>query len=84
MINYKKLIDQKPFVYGELLNSLGQTIQFVECPKYGDEAEVICVCHELELASYSTFMECDDMEENHREYEPSFKEDKFQIGGYDV
>jgi len=83
MLNYKKLMDQNPTVYESMLNSLGQTIEFVEHPTKGDEAEVICVCHNLELASYSTFLDLGDMTAEHGEYEPSFKDGKFFIGGFE-
>lgn len=80
MISYEKLMVQRPFVYEKFTNSLGQEIEFVEHPIYGDEAEVICVCHELKLASYSSFYETADMLEEHKEYEPKFIDGKFVIG----
>ena len=83
MLNYKKLMDQNPTVYDTFINSLGQTITFTEHPTKGDEAEVICVCHELELASYSTFFDLDDMTAEHGEYEPSFEDGKFFIGRFE-
>ena len=83
MLNYKKLMAHNPTVYGKTINSLGQTIVFVEHPTKGDEAEVICVCHKLELASYSTFFDTDDMEDG-EDYEPSFEDGKFCIGGSEV
>lgn len=69
-----------PFVYEKFVNSLGQEIEFVEHPIDGDTAQVICVCHELKLASSSGFMETDDMLEDHKEYEPKFIGGKFVIG----
>lgn len=83
MLNYEKLMAHKPTEYERMTNSLGQEIVFYEHPTRGDEAEVICVCHELKLASYSTFMETDDMKSDHGEYEPSFVDGKFLIGGYE-
>ena len=74
---------QNPFVYETMINSLGQTIDFVEHPTRGDEAQVICVSHELKLASYSTFYEVGDMVRDDKEYEPSFKDGKFLIGGFE-
>lgn len=50
MLNYSKLMALKPTEYERMVNSLGQEIVFYEHPIKGDEAEVICVCHELELA----------------------------------
>ena len=82
MLNYEKLMSENPTVYGKMVNSKGQEIVFVEHPTKGDEAEVICVCHELKLASYSGFYETDDMEAEHKEYEPSFVDGKFVIGEY--
>jgi hypothetical protein len=84
MINYSKLMKHNPTVYGQLSNKLGQTIEFVEDPIHGDEAQVICVCHELELADYSTFFETDDMEADHGEYEPSFVNGELYIGEFKV
>lgn len=83
MLNYDKLMVQDPTVYGQMVNSLGQKIEFVEHPTRGDEAQVICVCHELKLASYSSFYDTEDMEQDHQEYEPSFVDGKFLIGGYE-
>ena len=81
MLNYKKLMELNPTSYGEITNSLGQEIEFLEHPLEGDLAEVICVCHALELASYSSFFETDDMENESKEYEPSFVDGEFLIGG---
>jgi hypothetical protein len=79
-MNYQKLMQHNPTSYGTMLNSLGQTIEFYEHPFKGDEAEVICVSHELQLAEYSTFFETDDMIADHKEYEPSFQDGKLHIG----
>jgi len=80
MLNYSKLMSHKPTSFGTHVNTLGQTIEFYEHPIYGDEAQVICACHELQLACYSTFFETDDMTADHKEYEPSFQDGKFYIG----
>ncbi|WP_026715218.1 hypothetical protein [Flavobacterium daejeonense] len=80
MLNYQKLMNLNPFVYEEFINSLGQKITFVEHPLKGDEERVICICHELKLASYSDFFETGDMIAEHREYEPLFIDGKFQHG----
>lgn len=82
MINYEKLMKHEPSVYGKMVNSLGQEIEFVEHPIKGDEAEIICVCHELKLADYSTFFDLDDMTADHKEYEPTFVNGKLLIGGF--
>lgn len=65
-------MQQDPTEYGEIINSLGQTITFYEHPTKGDEYPVICVCHELQLAEASDFWETTDMEEPHGEYTPAF------------
>lgn len=83
MLNYTKLMEHNPTEYERMVNSLGQEIVFYEHPTKGDEAEVLCVCHELKLASYSGFMETDDMLQDHLEYEPSFVDGKFLIGGWE-
>ncbi len=81
MLNYAKLMEHKPTSYGEMVNSKGQTIEFYEHPTKGDEAEVLCVSHDLKLAAYSTFFETDDMEGG-EDYEPSFEDGKLLIGGF--
>jgi hypothetical protein len=83
MINYKKLMEANPTEYDRMTNSIGQEIVFYEHPYKGDEFPVIIVCHELELADYTDFMETDDMMEDHKEYEPSFVDGKLYIGGYE-
>jgi hypothetical protein len=66
-----------------MVNSKGQEIVFYEHPLRGDEFPVIIVCHELELADYTDFMETTDMMEDHKEYEPSFVNGKLYIGDYE-
>lgn len=83
-MNYEKLMGYNPTSYGEITNSIGQTIEFFEHPTQGDEAPVICVCHELKLAEYSTFFETDDMESEDREYEPTFENGTLFIGGFEA
>lgn len=80
MLNYEKLMNNNPTVYGKMTNSKGQEIEFIENPIKGDEAEIICVCHELKLAANSGFYEADDMVADHKEYEPSFVDGNFLIG----
>jgi hypothetical protein len=80
MLNYEKLMNQDPTSYGDVTNSLGQEIDFVEHPTEGDMTPVICVSHDLKLAAYSDFYETDDMEEAGGCYEPIFKDGKFQHG----
>lgn len=81
-MNYKKLMANEPTEYNRMTNSLGQEIVFYEHPFKGDEFPVIIVCHALELADYTDFMEDDDMTASHKEYEPSFVDGRLHIGGY--
>jgi hypothetical protein len=80
MLNYTKLIANNPTKYGEMVNSYGQKIEFVEHPTRGDEHPVIAICHELQLAATTTFYELDDMTADHKEYEPNFLNGKLFIG----
>jgi hypothetical protein len=82
-MNYSKLMEHNPTEYQRIINSLGQEIVFYEHPLRGDEFPVIIVCHELKLADYTDFMECDDMVADHKEYEPTFVNGKLFIGGYE-
>ena len=82
-MNYIKLMNADPMEYERMTNSLGQEIVFYEHPYKGDEFPVIIVCHELKLADYTDFMECDDMIASHKEYEPSFQNGKLYIGDYE-
>jgi len=83
MLNYKKLMEHNPTVYDTITNSLGQEIDLAEHPLKGDLAPVICICHELELADYSTFFDTDDMLAEHKEYEPNFQDGKLFIGEFE-
>lgn len=83
MINYAKLMANNPTEYDRMTNSIGQEIVFYEHPLRGDEFPVIIVCHALQLADNTDFMETDDMMQDHREYEPSFVDGKLHIGGYE-
>lgn len=80
-MNYEKLMGHHPTSYGTMTNSKGQEIEFYEHPTRGDEAPVLCVCHDLKLAGVSTFFETDDMEAEHGEYEPTFEDGLLFIGG---
>lgn len=71
-----------PTSLGTHKNKLGQTIEFYEHPMHGDFSQVICVCHELKLAEYSTFFETSDMEAEHGEYEPSFQNGMLYLGDF--
>jgi hypothetical protein len=82
MLNYTKLMNANPTKYGEMVNSIGQKIEFVEHPTKGDEHPVIAVCHELQLAAATDFFELDDMTADHKEYEPSFQDGKLFIGDF--
>jgi hypothetical protein len=83
-MNYEKLMNHRPTSYGTMVNSKGQEIEFYEHPTRGDESAVICVCHELKLAQYSSFFETDDMMAEHGEYEPIFINGVLFIGEYEV
>jgi len=80
MINYKKLMGHNPTELGIMMNDLGQQIHFYEHPLRGDEASVIAVSHELELAEYTDFFELDDMTAEHGEYQPFFIGEQLHIG----
>lgn len=80
MLNYTKLMSQNPTKYGSMMNDLGQLIDFYEHPILGDEAQVIAVNDELQLASYTGFYDLDDMTAEHGEYQPSFVNGELVIG----
>jgi hypothetical protein len=82
-MNYTKLMANEPTELDRMINDLGQKIVFYEHPLRGDEFPVIIVCHELELADHTDFMETDDMTAEHGEYQPSFVNGKLYIGGYE-
>jgi hypothetical protein len=79
-MNYLRLMSYNPTSYGKMINDKGQEIEFYEHPIYGDMSEVICVCHELQLAEYSTFFDTDDMTAEHGEYQPWFEDGVLIIG----
>ena len=81
-INYDKLMKNNPTEYGRIVNKAGQEITFYEHPLRGDEAPVIVVCHELQLAEHSDFYETDDMAAEDGEYQPSFIDGKLFIGEF--
>lgn len=80
--NYNSLMAQDPYVYSTYTNSLGQDIKFCEHPTLGMDSFVIAVCDELQLADDTTFFETCDMTQDHREYEPSFRDGILYIGDY--
>ena len=83
MLNYKKLMAANPTKLGEMTNSLGQKIEFLEHPYRGDDYPIIVVCHELKLAATSDFYDTDDMVAEHGEYAPSFQDGKLFIGEFE-
>jgi hypothetical protein len=83
MLNYQKLMDNNPTEYERFTNSLGQEIVFYEHPFKGDESEILVVCHNLKLACYSGFFETNDMLKSHKEYEPTFVDSRYYVGGYE-
>jgi hypothetical protein len=84
MLNYQKLMSHNPTSFGKMTNSIGQEIEFFEHPTLGDTTFVLVVCHSLQLADYSGFMETDDMLADHKEYEPSFQDGKLYIGDFEA
>lgn len=62
-------------LYGSMENDMGQLIEFVEHPLLGDEAPIICMCRELELAQESEFWDLHDMKSND-DYMPLFLDGK--------
>ncbi len=82
-MNYEKLMNLKPFKYGEIINNQNQLIEFYENPVHGQDAPVIAVCHELKLAEATDFYELDDMVASHGEYTPIFIDNKI-IYGYET
>jgi len=77
-MNYNWLVDMNPTIYGSTVNDMGQTIEFVEHPLKGDEAPIICVCHELEVAALSDFFDTDDMIDG-RDYMPFFIDGQLKL-----
>ena len=60
MINYNKLIRLNPTEYErEIINSRGQLINFVENPLLGQDAPIIAVCHELQIAENTEHFDID-------------------------
>jgi len=78
-INYEKLMKHKPTYLGYTTNDLKQNIDFYEDPIHGDEAEIICVCHELQLAAYSSFFDIYDMRDT-IDYQPLFIDGELLMG----
>jgi len=75
-MNYDKLMSYNPFELNSMTNHKQQRITFYEHPIYGDEEQIICVCHDLKLADYSGFYDTDDMmSETSDEYYPWFDTD---------
>ncbi len=79
-MDYAKLMSRNPTNLGTHTNRWGQVIEFYEHPINGDCDPIICVCHNLQLAEYSTFFETDDMIADHKEYEPNFRDGVLWIG----
>jgi hypothetical protein len=69
MLNYEKLIAFNPTIYSEVINRLGQKVQFVEHPTKGDESEVIAVFPEFKKAFYTDFFELGEIDVVGGEYE---------------
>jgi hypothetical protein len=69
MLNYEKLIALNPSVHKTFINSLGQWVDLVEHPIYGDEAEVIAIFSQSKKAFYSGFYELGEIDRVGGEYE---------------
>jgi len=82
-MNYLKLMSHNPTKFGSIINNIGQEICFYEHPLRGDEAPIIIVCHELQLAESSDFMETDDMAAEDSDYQPAFVDGKLYIGEFE-
>ncbi len=82
MFNYEKLMSYNPTELGRMINSEGQEIVFLEHPTKGDEAQIIASCPALKMACYSGFYELDDMQAEHKEYEPSFNASGYWVGRF--
>lgn len=78
--NYDKLMGLYPTVLGDMVNSDGQKVLFLEHPLRGDEAPVIVQFPEYRLAFDSEFWDTDDMEEVGGCYEPSVLDGKLYHG----
>lgn len=83
MLNYTKLMKADPTKLGEMVNSIGQKIEFYEHPFQGDEYPIIAVSNDLKLAANTDFHDLDDMTAEHKEYEPSFQDGKLFIGDFE-
>lgn len=74
-MNYLKLMNSGTYELGKMVNHYGQTIHFYEHPTLGEDAPVIAVCHDLEIASSTDFHDVDDMmSPESTEYYPVFKD----------
>lgn len=60
-VNFQWLVDMNPTIYGSIQNDMGQEIEFVEHPLMGDEAPIICLCREDEVAAESEFFDLCDL-----------------------
>lgn len=76
-MNYSKLMELKPTHLGFRINQLKQRIDFYEHPKLGQDAEVIAVCHKLQVAGSSGFYDMSDFDKG-SDYLPCYKDEKFQ------
>jgi hypothetical protein len=70
-LNYTRLMALNPTKYGDVVNQLGQTVEFYEHPTRGDEHPVIAVIHELSVAYVTDFYDTEDFYEG-SEYNPVY------------
>ena len=79
LLDYNRLMNYELVEEGTMTNSLGQTITFIEDPTQVQGINVICVCHDLEFASYSSYPTMKEM--LGEGFEPTFDEleEEFQL-----
>jgi len=75
VLNYKNLMEQEPTVYEEMINQIGQKVQFVEHPTKGEDYPVIAVFPEYEKAVVTNFFDCSDFYID-SDYNPCIVDDK--------
>ena len=77
-MNFDWLINMDATILGSMENDMGQLIEFVEHPLMGEDAPVICMCRELEVAEPSDFFETYDMQKI-EDYMPFFIDGKLKL-----
>lgn len=70
-LNYSRLMNENPTKYGEIINQVGQLIEFYEHPTEGDRYPVIAVYHAEKLAIVTDFFDLGDFYEG-SDYNPVY------------